>query len=99
MPCTMTLEEILALSTCDYPTTTVAEAIEYKDVSDVYYKLLREQMRQDGYNRVPLWVPDNATLANGHHRVKLALELGWHEMRVTDDYLSACPHSRVIVRH
>lgn len=62
---------------------TVRSVLEEKDISSMYHRVIREEMRKAGVNLVPLYVDDDM-LRNGHHRVKMAMSLGHEEMIVSD---------------
>jgi hypothetical protein len=85
------MREILALRSAeaeeDYGEYTVADVLPYKE-EDIAgdrggeYSRLRESMMTRGQT-----APVNiyaGTLGDGHHRVALAVELGWTSMRYTD---------------
>lgn len=54
-----------------------------------FYARIRARMREDGINKVPILVRDYDSskkyLANGHHRVMIAYQLGLKEMLCTND--------------
>lgn len=90
---TMPIDKILELESCE-----TSESMRYtidfmdwcgpdlrQDRTSGYYARLRERMREEGINKVPILVEDGY-LCNGHHRVTLAYELGLPEMLCTDDF-------------
>lgn len=90
---TMKVEELLDLPSTDYP-GTVREHLSEIDFS---LKLL-ESMRTDG-QLTPVcvesnYVPPSKVLANGHHRLRIAVHLGWREMMITDDFSESCGNDR-----
>ena len=86
----MKMTEILKLESCDFG-VSVGDAMRFVYVEDhFYYDRIKAQMAKDGINAVPILVrydkySDMDELGNGHHRVKMALDLGLDEMIVTDD--------------
>lgn len=94
----MPMNEILKLTSTDY-WQPVHQILNMVDIGDEYHQRLKEKMRQDKINKVPIyiWEPswdlgipndnleDKRILGNGHHRVRIAFEDGWKEMVVTDD--------------
>lgn len=87
----MSMDDILDLWS-EYG-VSVREAVEndYMCIdSDPYYAEIRERMTADGINKVPVYVEDGdpdwgiePALINGHHRVKIAYDLGFTTMRAT----------------
>ena len=93
----MKMSDILALYSCDSyhyacRDSTVAEVLPSVDISSKYHKDLKARMAELGINAVPILVygmseyrPNTKSLGNGHHRVKIAVELEWPEMEITSD--------------
>jgi fructose/tagatose bisphosphate aldolase len=85
---TMSTDDILMLTSFDSDEDmddgTVGSVIEWKEIDDDYHQSIKERMRETGINLVPILVSHGA-LWNGHHRVKIAVELGIETMNITDD--------------
>ena len=84
---TMSTDDILMLPSMDsdgMDDGTVGSVIEWKDIDSDYHQSIKERMRETGINLVPILVSHGA-LWNGHHRVKIAVELGIETMNITDD--------------
>jgi hypothetical protein len=85
------MERILKLTARDFPPLTVAEAMPQILIYTKYYRDLKARMAETGINLVPVLVDKSGvpgrrnSLSNGHHRVKIAFELGHERMNITDD--------------
>lgn len=87
---TMSMQRVLGLQSCDFSPLTVAEALSDIDIEDNYHGQLMARMEETGINLVPILVQPcgrrkNGILSNGHHRVKIAFNLGHQRMNITDD--------------
>jgi hypothetical protein len=87
----VSLDEVLGLMSIDY-WTPVIDAIDLVDISGEFHQKLKERMLKDGINKVPILIEGHyydgqefMTLANGHHRTRIAYDAGWLEMIATDD--------------
>jgi hypothetical protein len=85
----MAMDDILKLSSVDSVVygkedrVTVGEILELVDINGEYYQKLKKQMAKDGINNIPI-LSICGELNNGHHRTKIARDLGWSEMNATD---------------
>jgi hypothetical protein len=101
----MALDEILLLPSADaaYDSEyTVADILPHmqreinanfvSSSKDMSYSDIRENMRRNGQT-VPICIADDyegfPMVYNGHHRIALAVELGWTEMYYTDDFMES----------
>lgn len=72
------ITEILDLGSSDYWHMRIEDALDRIRIDDDYHQRLKKKMRCDGYSKVPVHISDGyRELENGHHRVKIAAELGW----------------------
>ena len=80
----MPMHEILNLKSLDFDGEQLHNCLSLVDFSGAadFYSKLRARMQETKTNAVPIWVSDG-WLYNGHHRVAIASELGFAEMRVT----------------
>jgi hypothetical protein len=87
----MPMTDILELISADFG-EPVGKCLGRVDFSPDYYTepdfymRLRARMEETGTNRVPIEVEDD-TLYNGHHRVYIAVELGFATMEATKQRL------------
>jgi hypothetical protein len=80
------ITEILDLNSADYWGKDVETAIgQYVSIDTAFYQRLKKKMGCDGKSTVPIYAR-NGDLYNGHHRTKIATELGWLFLE-TDDKL------------
>jgi hypothetical protein len=84
------MRRVLGLKACDFPGMTLAEALPMIDITDDYHRQLKSRMEETRINLVPILVKEGKrrkkdALGNGHHRVKIAFELGHERMNITDD--------------
>lgn len=85
----MRVDDVLKLTSVDsnvYGLTeesTVGDVLSHVDIGKGYYIKLRSQMEKDGTSQVPILVRWGR-LENGHHRTKIACELGWEHIDVTN---------------
>lgn len=83
---TMPMDEILNLMSADFDERVrncLADINFDRDAE--FYGKLRARMQETKTNAVPIYVA-GGILYNGHHRVKIAHDLGFQEMQVTTDY-------------
>ena len=67
---------------------TVEYMLEEKTVDDKYHQAIKREMEKAGYNIIPVYIDEHHGrwwFYNGHHRVRIAVELGHTEILVTDD--------------
>lgn len=101
----MLVEDVLKLQSHDAKRTgrgyTVESIMDETYIDSDYYICVREEMRLAGINLVPVYVFNN-TFKNGHHRVRIAMELGHEEVLVTDNILESGwsrEEERTVVRY
>lgn len=82
----LTSHDALAQDTYDLDGRTVADILEFKDTDDSFYKRITDVMARERINLVPVVIV-NDTLYEGHHRVKIADELGLEEVLCTDSFM------------
>jgi hypothetical protein len=96
------MAKILELQAGDYWGCKVKDILDFVDVGPIdpdddawgegrpvdFYDQLKAKMAKDRINKIPLCVRDGS-LDNGHHRVKLAVEIGLSEMLVTNDFTAS----------
>jgi hypothetical protein len=89
----MAMDKILALQSSDSEdvgkdSATVLEVIKNKDINFPEYIALAQNMLDVGQTW-PIYIygewSGSLTLGNGHHRVKIARDLGWTEMEYSGD--------------
>jgi hypothetical protein len=90
---TMRTAEVLKLRSPDYR-KTIGENVHRIECVGSFYDAIREQMKRDGINAVPIFIDKHVQTINhsqsrgviieGCHRIALAVELGHETIRVTD---------------
>jgi hypothetical protein len=84
----MPMDEILNLKSGDFDGSALRDClhlVDFNRYNDDFYGKLRARMQETKTNAVPIEVQDG-WLYNGHHRVKIAADLGFTEMNVSDEF-------------